>query len=287
MNTAKCRFPGIISVDLDGTVLSADHATISSRTRQVLEEYIHLGSQLVPNTGRCQDIIPLQEFPPVRYVISGNGSMIYDLKENRPLRAKYLPREHVRRVWEMIRQRVDIYHIPLELFEDNRIVVEQRVYDDFETYRNVLPRFHIGYIYEGKAKFVESFDKYLEEEGDRIIKINLPGKSIAGCPEIRQELIDLGLFEVTSDGTNLEATTKGCEKGEALLWLNNYLNLPESTLVSFGDGNNDLGMLRIAAYGVAMGNAAQSVKSEASYCTLPNTEDGIADFLERTFPLEL
>ena len=286
MSTQKSKFPGIISVDLDGTVLSADHATISSRTRKALEDYIQAGSQLVPNTGRCQDIIPLQEFPPVRYVISGNGSLIVDLEENRILRAVYLPREDVRKVWERIRDRVNTYHIPLEMFEQTRIVVERRVFDDFETYRKVLPLFHIGYIREGKAKFVESFDKYLEEEGDRVIKINLPGKSIANCPELRQELIDMGLFEVTSDGTNLAVTTKGCQKGEALLWLNNYLKLPENSIVSFGDGNNDLSMLRIAAYGVAMGNASQDVKREAPYCTLSNTEDGIADFLERTFPLD-
>ena len=138
MSTQKSKFPGIISVDLDGTVLSADHATISSRTRKALEDYIQAGSQLVPNTGRCQDIIPLQEFPPVRYVISGNGSLIVDLEENRILRAVYLPREDVRKVWERIRDRVNTYHIPLEMFEQTRIVVDISYKLHYATYINIF-----------------------------------------------------------------------------------------------------------------------------------------------------
>ena len=178
---------------------------------------------------------------------------------------------------------------------DEVIHIIRTAYDDAK--QKLMERFNLDdiqaqAILDMRLKALQGLDREkLQDEYDELLeKINYYLELLSDESKLkallRQELIDMGLFEVTSDGTNLEVTTKGCQKGEALLWLNNYLKLPENSIVSFGDGNNDLSMLRIAAYGVAMGNASQDVKREAPYCTLSNTEDGIADFLERTFPLD-
>lgn len=53
--------------------------------------------------------------------------------------------------------------------------------------------------------------------------------------------------------------------------------------MAFGDGNNDLEMLLAVHYGVAMGNALDSVKEAAPYTTIGNEEDGIAHFIETHF----
>ena len=47
-----------------------------------------------------------------------------------------------------------------------------------------------------------------------------------------------------------------------------------------------MSMLSCVHYGVAMGNSADDVKAVARYCTDANTEDGIAHFLEKMFPLK-
>ena len=46
--------------------------------------------------------------------------------------------------------------------------------------------------------------------------------------------------------------------------------------MSFGDGGNDISMLRHAAIGVAMGQAKEDVKAAADYVTAPIDEDGIS-----------
>lgn len=51
-------------------------------------------------------------------------------------------------------------------------------------------------------------------------------------------------------------------------------------MIAFGDGYNDLSMLRLAGIGVAMANAAPEVRAEADFVTLSNDEDGIAHYLE-------
>ena len=50
--------------------------------------------------------------------------------------------------------------------------------------------------------------------------------------------------------------------------------------MSFGDGGNDISMLRHAAIGVAMGNAKEEVKQVADYVTASIDDDGIAKALK-------
>ena len=51
----------------------------------------------------------------------------------------------------------------------------------------------------------------------------------------------------------------------------------------FGDGGNDISMLRHAAIGVAMGNAQEPVKKVADYITFSNEEDGVAVVVDKFF----
>ena len=50
--------------------------------------------------------------------------------------------------------------------------------------------------------------------------------------------------------------------------------------VAFGDGGNDIPMLKEAAVGVAMGNASDEVKKAADYVTDNVDDDGIRNALE-------
>ena len=58
------------------------------------------------------------------------------------------------------------------------------------------------------------------------------------------------------------------------VYLKNSLKLEET--MAFGDGGNDISMLRHAAIGIAMGQAKEDVKAAADYVTTPIDEDGIS-----------
>ena len=54
--------------------------------------------------------------------------------------------------------------------------------------------------------------------------------------------------------------------------------------ITFGDDNGDLGMILESGHGVIMKNAAEKLRSRAKYVTdYPNTEDGVARYLEKLF----
>ena len=51
-------------------------------------------------------------------------------------------------------------------------------------------------------------------------------------------------------------------------------------MMAFGDGGNDIEMLRYAGIGVAMGNADDAVKAAADYVTTSVDDDGIMNALK-------
>lgn len=59
------------------------------------------------------------------------------------------------------------------------------------------------------------------------------------------------------------------------------MGIPLENVMVFGDYDNDLPMFRRAGYPVAMGNAMEDVKRAAWQVTAPNTEDGLAQAIEK------
>ena len=79
----------------------------------------------------------------------------------------------------------------------------------------------------------------------------------------------------------LEINAAGVNKGKAMIELGKLLGIPREEIMAFGDGNNDLKMLKEVGTGVAMENAIPSVKEAADYVALSNDEEGVAKFIEK------
>lgn len=277
------NLPRFIGTDIDGTAFSRESQRMLPHTFDVLSKCVDMGSVLVPVTGRVLSMVPVEKFPKVRYVISSNGAYIYDVLEQRAVRARYIERDDIIKFWTHIKPYVREYRLGMEIFENGVLVIERELYENLSDYADVLPNFHYAQIEKGAAKIVESYDIYLEEEGNEIIKVNFPGKTVKKFPAIKDIILEADILKMTSDGLNMECGPKGCNKGEAIWWLCDYLNIPRESTMAFGDGNNDLEMLLAVHYGVAMGNALDSVKEAAPYTTIGNEEDGIAHFIETHF----
>lgn len=77
-----------------------------------------------------------------------------------------------------------------------------------------------------------------------------------------------------------DITATDADKGKGLHAMAEYLGLDISQTMAFGDGGNDITIIREAGIGVAMGNAADHVKSFADYVTAHVDEDGVKKALE-------
>lgn len=79
---------------------------------------------------------------------------------------------------------------------------------------------------------------------------------------------------------NIEVNAAGVNKGKALVRLGEILGISREEIMAFGDGANDLDMMKEVGIGVAMGNGKEEIKEAADYIAASNDEDGVARFLE-------
>lgn len=103
---------------------------------------------------------------------------------------------------------------------------------------------------------------FISEEEERELSKQLPGCKITRWGD---EVVDL----ISGEGGKEQGIRVLCEK----------MGIRPEETIAFGDGENDIGMLRLAGIGVAMGNALDSVKEAADYVTDDMDGDGIENAL--------
>ena len=79
----------------------------------------------------------------------------------------------------------------------------------------------------------------------------------------------------------MEIVDPNINKAIALDFLAKKLNITQGEVMAIGDSNNDLDMIKYAGFGVAMGNAFESVKAIADAVTASNEESGVAEAIEK------
>lgn len=80
--------------------------------------------------------------------------------------------------------------------------------------------------------------------------------------------------------TFADIIASGVDKGVGIDQFCNYHGFSLEETMAFGDGGNDLEMLRHAAIGIAMGNADDDVKQAADYVTNDVDDEGVFKALQ-------
>ena len=73
---------------------------------------------------------------------------------------------------------------------------------------------------------------------------------------------------------------KGINKSKGIDEVIKFFGIKLEDTIAFGDGGNDIPMLRHAGIGIAMGNASERVKAASDFVTSSVDEDGIANALK-------
>lgn len=132
--------------------------------------------------------------------------------------------------------------------------------------------------------FVLDFD--LDEVLPRAIKMEtlIPR---AERPRVTQQVWEDFGGLISCDGHGGEGTFElyptAISKATGIEVVLRNLGLTKADAYAFGDGTNDLEMIRACGCGVAMGNAEDAVKAEANLVCAPVWEDGVAQALRELF----
>lgn len=79
----------------------------------------------------------------------------------------------------------------------------------------------------------------------------------------------------------LDVTNKDANKGAVVEYLSRHLGVPAAEIATIGDQPTDLPMFKSAGFSIAMGNAPDEVKMQASAVTDSYNDEGFAKAMER------
>jgi hypothetical protein len=79
----------------------------------------------------------------------------------------------------------------------------------------------------------------------------------------------------------LDITHKDANKGAVVAYLSRHLDVREEEIATIGDQPNDVLMFKRSGFSIAMGNASDQVKTEASATTDSYNDEGFAKAIER------
>ena len=79
----------------------------------------------------------------------------------------------------------------------------------------------------------------------------------------------------------LDVTHPHANKGDVVETLSKELGVPQAEIATIGDMPNDVNMFRKGGFSIAMGNASDEVKRQASAVTSGFDDEGFAKAIER------
>jgi hypothetical protein len=84
----------------------------------------------------------------------------------------------------------------------------------------------------------------------------------------------------SSQSYYLDITNWRANKGAVVDYLSDHLSIDRRTIVTIGDGGNDVSMFERSGISIAMGNATDEVKARATHVTRANNDNGFAYAIE-------
>jgi len=256
--------------DVDGTLFDYHRREIPSSAVKAIRELKEAGIRVIIATARSYPELSedLLTKIPADYFVLASGHNILDA-EGRSLFSLRFSYEQTQRVKEAaLRQGAGL----TLKYEDCSCLYTHPV-QMYRIYSNIgAPRC--------PSLFCQTMDRHEKE---------LPiGFTIWGEGEIRQEMVrELSAYpedyrlELFGNGTVADIYSPRVTKMTALAKLTGLLGIPARDCIAFGDGRNDMQMIRWAGHGVAMGNACQELKEVADAVCGTTWEDGLARYLEQ------
>ncbi|WP_299997590.1 Cof-type HAD-IIB family hydrolase [uncultured Cedecea sp.] len=111
--------------------------------------------------------------------------------------------------------------------------------------------------------------------------INLPDSLLDGTmASLTDELSNI-VVPVTSGHGSIDLIVPGAHKANGLRILQERWGIKDSEVVTFGDGGNDIEMLKQAGFSFAMDNAPEKIKQIARYQTGHCNEQGVLNIIDK------
>ena len=266
----------LIAFDMDGTLLNSKEE-ISERNIKAIRKAAAMGKVVAFCTGRSPDELKdyLSVVPEVRYAITDNGALIWDIKEQKRIDSTEIPGSLAAEALDC----AEGFDYMLQFFNEKCMFEAGYEGRDFETHG-------LGEYYEMYTR-IATWIPGMEQEfrNGRIspCKMSIHLSSYEDYLKVRKliEEKQMPLDLKFSNAYSVEVTKLGVTKGEGLRKLCGYLGTCMKETIAVGDNDNDSDAVMAAGLGIAVGNAKDSLKKVADIIVADNDHDGAAEAIEK------
>ena len=246
--------------DIDGTLVSFNTHEIPLSTREAIKKLKENNIKVFIATGRPQILINnVIELEFDSYIIM-NGAHCFT-KDKKDIHKELINTDDIKRVIEYIKEK----EYPFVFVNDNGWFITKIDLSVEEICKLIeIPAPPIRPAEYAIDNGVMQMMGYFPQEADQKIF----GKILTHCDTMRWH----PLFT--------DIVNKGTSKSNGIDKVIEYYGIKLEETMAFGDGGNDIPMLKHVHIGVAMGNASDEVKAHADYITDTVDNDGIMKALK-------
>jgi Cof subfamily protein (haloacid dehalogenase superfamily) len=138
-----------------------------------------------------------------------------------------------------------------------------------------------AWILKFEPQIVAAFSDTHLARALKIVGVSDEVELVASCLKAAQLALGGRASAEPSQTFFIDVTSPQANKGAALITLATQLDIPPEQIATIGDMPTDVLMFRKSGFSIAMGNASDAVKAQASAVTDSNQNDGFAKAVQR------
>lgn len=251
----------LVVFDIDGTLLSAGQDKIEESTVNAIHKLKENGIKVLVATGRSMGFIKdhVKEVLDCDYYVTINGHCVLDRNKEVIIKHTINP-DSVVCMLDLCKK----LNIPMGLKTAHQMIV----LNDYEGfYKHYSQGFDVRHLL---------LDDTLNQ--DYFIKVDKPLSIFLITPKetIKPYMNEFPEFQFIGAGPiSMDVFGSDINKTLGIKEILDLNGLTWDNVMTFGDGDNDIDMTKMASIGIAMGNATENMKAISDYVTLNIDEGGI------------
>jgi len=258
----------LLAIDLDGTLLRQDKR-LSKRNVKAVKQAVNAGVQVVIATARPpRSVREIHQMLGLETItINYNGALIHEPSTGDHIFHQPLPPGLSRKIVEAARKK------------DPEIELSYEILDQWYTDRYDKPQ-QLETAKAFSPDFIGDLESFIDTTPTKLMLL-APPQRLGGVHQHLKRKFGKKVSIVISDTHLLQVVHPQVDKGNALRAVAERLQIDQARVMAIGDAPNDLGMIRWAGTGCAVGNAWQNVRNAADHVVSANDDDGVAEAIER------
>jgi Cof subfamily protein (haloacid dehalogenase superfamily) len=263
---AEKRKISLVLADVDGTLVTEDKI-LTERARKAVIALQEAGIRFAITSGRPPlGMAMLFDALDIETPIAGFNGGLFVERDLTILEEKTVPPDVARQAIDLMRaQGLDTW-----VYSGN----------DWLITKAIAP--HVAreaWTVKFQPKVVADVREHLQQVA-KVVGVSDDLEKVQRCEAEAQAAFGQRATATRSQPYYLDVTNKNANKGAVVEYLSQHVGVPEEEIATIGDQQNDVLMFKRSGFSIAMGNASDEVKAQATAVTDSYNNEGFAKAME-------